>query len=127
MRPKIFLLRESGNNEKRVALIPCDVAKLISSGAIVYVEDSAGFGAGYNNEDYLSAGASIRQINYEQIESYRQAFSDIDIIVRVKRPNRKREKIENSVIKPHTKMVGLLDILEKGAEHISEYEQRVFI
>lgn len=123
MRSKIFLLRESGNNEKRVALIPCDVAKLISYGAIVYVEDSAGLGAGYNNEDYISVGASIRQINYDQIESYRQAFSDIDIIVRVKRPNRKREKIENSVIKPHTRMVGLLDILEKGAEHISEYEQ----
>lgn len=122
MQSKIFLLKESGNNEKRVALIPEDVEKLISFGAIVYVEDSAGLSAGYINADYTAVGASIRQIDYDHIESYKQAFNDIDIIVRVKRPNRKREKIENSVIKPHTKMVGLLDILERGAEHIAEYQ-----
>lgn len=123
MQSKIFLVKESGNNEKRVALIPCDVEKLIRSGAVVYVEDLAGMGAGYNNADYTAVGASIRQIDYDHIESYQQAFNDIDIIVRVKRPNREREKIEKSVIKPHTKMVGLLDILEKDAEHVSEYEQ----
>lgn len=123
MQPKIFLLKESRNNEKRVALIPSDVAQLINLGVMVYVEDSAGVWAGYSNADYLLAGARIRQINYDQIDSYRQAFSDIDIIVRVKRPDRAREKIENRVIKPHTKMVGLLDILERDSEHISEYQQ----
>jgi NAD/NADP transhydrogenase alpha subunit len=119
----IFLLKESRNNEKRVALIPSDVAQLINLGFRVYVEDSAGLWAGYNNADYLSVGASIRHINYEQIESYRQAFSDIDYIVRVKRPDREREKIENLVIKPNTKMIGLLDILESDSEHISEYQR----
>ncbi|KTD11693.1 NAD(P) transhydrogenase subunit alpha [Legionella gratiana] len=123
MQPKIFLLKESRHNEKRVALIPSDVAQLIHLGVRVYVEDSAGVWAGYSNEDYLSAGASIRQINYNQVDSYQHAFSDIDIIVRVKRPDRAREKIENSVIKPHTKMVGLLDILERDSEHISEYQR----
>lgn len=87
------------------------------------MEDYAGFGAGYTNADYTAVGAIIRQIDFEQIERCKQVFGDIDIIVRVKRPNRKREKIENSVIKPHTKIVGLLDILERGAEHISEYKQ----
>ena len=123
MQPNIFLLKESRNNEKRVALIPSDVAKLINLGVIVYVEDSAGVWAGYSNADYISVGARIRHINYDQIDSYRQALSDIDIIVRVKRPDRAREKIENSVIKPHTKMIGLLDILERDSEHISEYQQ----
>ncbi len=122
MQHKMFLLKESRHNEKRVALIPSDVAKLIDSGVIVYVEDSAGLGAGYTNEDYISVGAHIRQINYEQVESYKQAFNDITIIVRVKRPDRRREQIENSVIKPYTQMVGFLDTLERDAEHISEYE-----
>ncbi|KTD57618.1 hypothetical protein [Legionella shakespearei] len=123
MQSKIFLLRESGNNEQRVALIPRDVEKIIGFGAIVYVEDGAGIGAGYINEDYTAVGASIRQIDFGKIERCKQAFNDIDIIIRVKRPDRKREKIENKVIKPHTKMIGLLDILERGAEHIAEYAQ----
>ena len=98
MQTKVFLLKESRHNEKRVALIPGDVAKLINLGVMVYVEDSAGVGAGYSNADYLMVGAEIRQINYDQVESYRQAFSDINIIVRVKRPDRAREIIENQVI-----------------------------
>lgn len=123
MQAKIFLLKESRHNEKRVALIPSDIAQLINLGVEVYVEDSAGIGAGYSNINYLSAGARIRNINYDEVNSYRQAFSDIDIIVRVKRPSRTREKIENDVIKPHTKMVGLLDILERDSKHILEYQR----
>lgn len=123
MQPKILLVKESRHNEKRVALLPGDVAQLINLGVMVYVEDSAGVWAGYSNADYLLAGASIRHINYDQVDSCRQAFSDIDIIVRVKRPDRSREIKENSVIKPHTKMVGLLDILERDSEHIAEYQQ----
>lgn len=123
VQTKIFLLRESGNNEQRVALIPRDVEKIISFGAIVYVEDGAGIGAGYINEDYMAVGASIRQIDFGTIELCKQAFNDIDIIIRVKRPDRKREKIENRAIKPQTKMIGLLDILERGAEHITEYAE----
>lgn len=42
-------------------------------------EDSAGLKAGYTNADYISVGASIRHINYDQNESYQQAFSDINI------------------------------------------------
>ncbi|WP_058463770.1 alanine dehydrogenase [Legionella cincinnatiensis] len=123
MQPKIFLVKESRHNEKRVALIPSDVAQLINLGVMVYVEDSAGVWAGYSNADYVVAGARIRHIDYDQVDSYRQALSDIDIIVRVKRPDRAREKLENKVIKPHTKMVGLLDILEKDSEHIAEYQR----
>ncbi|KTD63569.1 NAD(P) transhydrogenase subunit alpha [Legionella santicrucis] len=123
MQPKIFLVKESRHNEKRVALIPSDVARLINLGIMVFVEDSAGVWAGYSNTDYILAGANIRHINYDQVDSYRQALSDIDIIVRVKRPDRTRERIENSVIKPYTKMVGLLDILERDSEHIAEYQR----
>lgn len=123
MQPKILLVKESRHNEKRVALLPGDVAQLINLGVMVYVEDSAGVWAGYSNADYILAGASIRHINYDEVDRCRQAFSDIDIIVRVKRPDRTREKIENSVIKPYTKMVGLLDILERDSEHIAEYQR----
>lgn len=121
MNTKLFLAKESYNNEQRVALIPSDVARLINCGAAVYVEDAAGLHAGYSNEDYAAVGAHIRILE-DKIDSYQQALGNIDIIVRVKRPNRRREKMENKVIQPYVKMVGLLDILEQGALHIKEYE-----
>jgi len=56
---KIGIKKEVKIMEGRVALIPTDVRKLIQSGHEVSVEDKAGINAGFSNEDYIAAGASI--------------------------------------------------------------------
>ena len=48
-----------GALEKRVALIPDDVKKLIETGCNVDVEDGAGDGVGFSNDEYEAIGANI--------------------------------------------------------------------
>lgn len=43
----------------RVALTPAVAAALIKKGYAVNVEDSAGLGAKFRNEDYASVGANV--------------------------------------------------------------------
>lgn len=56
---QITILKETKNNEHRVALIPADVLKLISEGHTVYVESNAGSLAGFSNLEYEKVGAKI--------------------------------------------------------------------
>lgn len=121
MYPTIFIVKESRHDEKRVSLIPKDVASLIQMGATVLVEDQAGVGAGFVNKDYQTVGASICELKRGSFESYQSIFNNVDIIVRVKRPDRTREQLENLAIKSGTKMVGSLDVLERDSHHLKEY------
>ena len=45
--------------ESRVGLTPSSVQELTNYGHKVIVQDNAGFGAGFENEDYIKSGASI--------------------------------------------------------------------
>lgn len=56
---KIGLLKEIGENEKRVALIPDSVKKLIKAGHSVVVESGAGLNSEHTDDDYKNAGAEI--------------------------------------------------------------------
>lgn len=51
--------KESLEGEKRVALVPVNVTKLVKAGATVLIEKDAGFGSGYSNDSYSKAGAKI--------------------------------------------------------------------
>ncbi len=51
--------KEIKTNENRIALAPAGVELLVSDGHIVYVEDGAGEGSGFSNEDYLAVGAKL--------------------------------------------------------------------
>ena len=115
---KIFVVKETRHQEQRVALIPDDVQSLVRAGHDVFVEPHAGLVAGYTHADYEQCGASVMDNDFTNI------MKNIDIIVRVKRPSREREKIESQHIKPGTKMIGSLDINGKNAEHIREYQAR---
>lgn len=56
---KIVVSRERDQGERRVALIPDHVEKLVQKGIAVEVEASAGSGAGCPDEAYRSAGAEV--------------------------------------------------------------------
>jgi alanine dehydrogenase len=69
----------TGRVERRVALSPAGVQELCQAGAEVIVQQGAGQGAGFTDEEYRAAGA---QIIYSAAEAYGRA----DVIVRVERP-----------------------------------------
>ena len=54
---KIGVLRESDSNERRVALVPETVERLVKAGHEVFIENSAGLAAGFPDQAYENAGA----------------------------------------------------------------------
>ncbi|HEX4754549.1 MAG TPA: NAD(P) transhydrogenase subunit alpha [Candidatus Dormibacteraeota bacterium] len=55
----VGVLKESDPSERRVAVVPGDVARLTGAGARVLVEQSAGAAAWFPDADYAGAGASM--------------------------------------------------------------------
>lgn len=51
--------KEIKSNENRVALTPAGTMELVKRGHTVYVQSSAGEGSGFEDEDYVEAGANI--------------------------------------------------------------------
>jgi NAD(P) transhydrogenase subunit alpha len=76
---KIAVPHERAPGERRVALTPEIVAKLIKSGNAVAVEHDAGASAGFPDTAYSAAGATIAP-------SYDALAADADIVVRVTKP-----------------------------------------
>lgn len=73
--------REIKPGENRVAMTPGGVEVLISLGHKVFIEESAGVGSGFNDEDYKEAGAEL-------FGSPAEVFSKADMILKVKEPLR---------------------------------------
>lgn len=67
-----------GALEKRVALIPGDVRKLVDAGCRVWVEKDAGSGVGFSDEEYRAAGAEIQDTE--------ELYADKDLIIKFKGP-----------------------------------------
>ena len=65
--------------ESRVGLTPASVQELTNYGHQVLVQDKAGFGAGFENEDYKKAGGKITS-------TAEDIFNDVEMIVKVKEP-----------------------------------------
>jgi H+-translocating NAD(P) transhydrogenase subunit alpha len=76
---KIAVPKERAAGERRVALVPEIVAKLVKNGHTVTVERGAGTGAGYPDAAYEAAGATIAP-------DTRVAYGDADVVVRVAKP-----------------------------------------
>ena len=97
----ILITKETRAGESRVSMIPSDVKVLVNKGCKIYVEHNAGKEAGFSDHDYLNVGAEIRNISDNtSIEGFKQLFENITIIVRVKRPDRHREILENKALSP---------------------------
>jgi alanine dehydrogenase len=71
--------KEIKNNENRVALTPAGVVSFLNAGHTVLVENNAGIGSGFSNEDYANAGAQI-------IESASDVWAKSEMIMKVKEP-----------------------------------------
>ncbi|GGE52116.1 alanine dehydrogenase [Pullulanibacillus camelliae] len=56
---RIGVPREIKNNENRVAITPAGVVHLVEAGHEVYVEQNAGLGSSFTNQQYEEAGATI--------------------------------------------------------------------
>ncbi len=75
----VGLIKEIKVHEYRVGLTPDCVASYISAGHKVFVEKSAGLGAGFSDDEYVQKGAII-------VEDKKKIFDESDMIVKVKEP-----------------------------------------
>lgn len=73
----IGVLKEIKPNEGRVIMTPTEVSELHSRGHKVLVQSKAGEKAGFSDEEYVKAGADIR-------ESMEEIYSQCDLVAKVK-------------------------------------------
>lgn len=71
--------KEIKNNENRVALTPAGASELIKGGHTVLMQQSAGIGSGFADEEYVSEGAIL-------VATAKDVYSQADLIVKVKEP-----------------------------------------
>ena len=71
--------KEIKNHEYRVGLVPASARELINHGHEVIVESNCGAGIGFENEDYIAAGARISDVAAE-------IFAAAEMIIKVKEP-----------------------------------------
>jgi NAD(P) transhydrogenase subunit alpha len=77
---KIAVPRERAPGERRVALVPDTAGKFVKAGITVAVERDAGRSAGFLDEAYAAAGATIAADEAATV-------ADADIVVRVNKPS----------------------------------------
>lgn len=73
---RIGVPRETTSGERRVALVPESVGKLVKSGVAVVVEQGAGVTAGFPDAQYAASGATAAP----------DAWSDVDLVLKVQAP-----------------------------------------
>lgn len=71
--------KEIKNHEYRIGLTPGGVRELVVNGHEVLVENNGGAEIGFDNEEYLAAGASI-------VDTAEEVFAAADMIIKVKEP-----------------------------------------
>ncbi len=98
---RIAVLRETAAGERRVALIPDHVARLVKEGHEVRVERGAGAEAGFPDEAYAAAGAAVTDAA--------AALAGAEVVVAVRRPP--PERVE--ALPAGAVLVGLLAPLDR--------------
>lgn len=78
--------KEIKNNENRVALTPAGTQELVKRGHTVYVQNTAGAGSGFSDEEYARAGAKM-------IQTAAEVFSLAEMIIKVKEPIEQEYKL----------------------------------
>lgn len=71
--------KEIKNNENRVALTPAGVAELRKYGHVVYVQVNAGEGSGFEDTEYIAAGAHM-------LPTIEEVYGIAEMIMKVKEP-----------------------------------------
>ena len=75
----IGIPKEIKKEEYRVGIVPAGVKTLVDAGHRVLVEKKAGEGSGISDEDYIRAGAEVR-------ESKKDIWDEAEMIMKVKEP-----------------------------------------
>jgi alanine dehydrogenase len=78
--------KEVKNNENRVALTPAGTQELVKRGHTVYIQNTAGDGSGFSDEQYSKAGAKL-------IREAAEIFSLAEMIIKVKEPIEQEYKL----------------------------------
>jgi len=86
---KIGCPTEIKPQEFRVGMTPNAAHEAVHNGHDVLIQSGAGLGAGFADEDYVSAGATI-------IETAEEIFATADMIVKVKEP----QAVERKMLRP---------------------------
>lgn len=76
---KIGIPKEIKNNENRVGATPAGVGELVRHGHEVFVQQGAGIGSGFVDEEYVNAGAKI-------MPSIEDVYNIGEMIIKVKEP-----------------------------------------
>ena len=71
--------KEIKTDENRVAVTPAGAMELINHGHQVYVQHTAGKGSGFDDEDYIQAGAKI-------LDKIEDIYAIAEMIIKVKEP-----------------------------------------
>ena len=105
---KIGVPKEIKPQENRVGLTPESVKTLISNGHEVLVENNGGYEAGFENDQYKSAGAKI-------VNQAEDIFNDTDVIVKVKEPLSNEVKMirEDQIIFTYLHLAGNPSLAKK--------------
>jgi H+-translocating NAD(P) transhydrogenase subunit alpha len=97
---KVAAIKETFPGERRVALVPADVAKLVKSGLQVLIESGAGDSAGFADQAYQTKGA--------QIASSRADAASADLVIGVRIAD---SSLEAAGLRSGQTLVGLCDPL----------------
>ena len=104
---RIGVPKEIKPQENRIGLTPDSVKTLVSEGHEVLVENNGGFEAGFDNDQYINAGAKI-------IEKAADIFNDAEIIVKVKEPQKVEVEMirENQIVYTYLHLAAAKELTE---------------
>ncbi|MDX2242600.1 MAG: Re/Si-specific NAD(P)(+) transhydrogenase subunit alpha [Leptolyngbyaceae cyanobacterium bins.302] len=101
---RIAIAKEIESGERRVALIPDTIGRLVKQGFEIWVERGAGEAAYFSDQAYVEAGAAI-------VPDAETAFS-ADLVLKVKPPQRREDgRHEASLLQPGSALISFLDPL----------------
>lgn len=78
--------KEIKNNENRVALTPAGTQELVKRGHTVFIQNTAGAGSGFSDDEYAKAGATLARDAAE-------VFQRAEMIMKVKEPIEQEYKL----------------------------------
>jgi NAD(P) transhydrogenase subunit alpha len=110
----VGVVKETGQGERRVALVPDGAGKLVQAGLNVLVESGAGERAWFSDDVYSRAGASV--------VPFSELFERADVVLSVGRPPREQVREGQVVIgmlQPLTEPSYARDLAARGVTAVS--------
>ena len=103
----LLVLKDTTENEKRVALVPDDIKKYLDFGFNITVEKNAGIDSGFLDKDYKKENANISQ-------NIKKSIKESDIIINIQKPElSKVKKMKTGAI-----LIGLLSPKKNSTDGI---------